>query len=112
MTSTIGIIGSGGIGSVVAQLAAAAGFKVVVSNSRGPHTLQAQVARLGPGARAATPEQAAADSDLVVIATPLGALDKLPVEALANKTVIDMMSYYPITIPSAMAKLPSSTGSR
>jgi predicted dinucleotide-binding enzyme len=96
LTNTIGIIGSGGIGGVVAQLAAAAGFKVVVSNSRGPHTLQSQVAGLGPGARAAIPEQAAADSDLVVVATPLGAFDKLPVEALAGKTVIDMMNYYPI----------------
>jgi predicted dinucleotide-binding enzyme len=96
LTNTIGIIGSGGIGGVVAQLAAAAGFKVVVSNSRGPHTLQSQVAELGAGARAATPEQAAADSDVVVVATPLGAFDKLPVEALAGKTVIDMMNYYPI----------------
>jgi predicted dinucleotide-binding enzyme len=96
LTNTIGIIGSGGIGGVVAKLAAAAGFKVVVSNSRGPHTLQSQVAGLGPGARAATPEQAAADSDLVVVATPLGAFDKLPGEALAGKTVIDMMNYYPI----------------
>jgi len=80
----------------VARLAVAAGFNVVVSNSRGPQTLQQQVAELGPKARAATTAQAASDGDLVVVATPLGAFDKLPVEALAGKIVIDMMNYYPV----------------
>lgn len=58
MVNTISILGCGGIGGVVARLAAAAGFNVVVSNSRGPQTLQRQVAELGPKARAATAEQA------------------------------------------------------
>ena len=96
MINTISIIGSGGIGGIVAKLAVAAGFNVVVSNSRGPQTLQQQVAELGPKARAATTAQAASDGDLVVVATPLGAFDKLPVEALAGKIVIDMMNYYPV----------------
>ena len=96
MVNTISVIGSGGIGGVVAKLAIAAGFNVVVSNSRGPQTLQQQVAELGPKARAATTAQAASDGDLVVVATPLGAFDKLPVEALAGKIVIDMMNYYPV----------------
>jgi predicted dinucleotide-binding enzyme len=38
--STIGIIGSGVVGSTVARLAVAAGHDVVLSNSRGPQTLQ------------------------------------------------------------------------
>jgi predicted dinucleotide-binding enzyme len=96
MINTISIIGIGGIGGVVARLAAAAGFNVVVSNSRGPQSLQEQVAKLGPKARAATTDEAASDGDLVVVATPLGAFDKLPVEALAGKIVIDMMNYYPV----------------
>jgi predicted dinucleotide-binding enzyme len=96
MINTISIIGSGGIGGVVARLAAAAGFNVVVSNSRGPQTLQQQVASLGPKARAATTDEAASVGDLVVLATPLGAFDKLPVDALAGKIVIDMMNYYPV----------------
>lgn len=37
--TTIGLIGSGKIGSTVARLAAAAGYDVVLSNSRGPQTL-------------------------------------------------------------------------
>jgi predicted dinucleotide-binding enzyme len=96
MIDTIGIIGSGGIGGVVAELAVAAGFNVVLSNSRGPESLQDQVSKLGPKARAATPEEVATDSDLVVIATPLKAYDKLVVDALRGKVVIDMMNYYPI----------------
>jgi lactate dehydrogenase-like 2-hydroxyacid dehydrogenase len=35
---TIGFIGSGGIGAAVARLAVAAGYDVVLSNSRGPQT--------------------------------------------------------------------------
>lgn len=52
--TTIGLIGSGNIGSTVARLAVAAGYDVVLSNSRGPETLQDLVKELGPAARAAT----------------------------------------------------------
>lgn len=96
MIRTIGIIGSGGIGGVVAKLAIAAGYDVVLSNSRGPESLQHQVSELGPKARAANADELATLSDLVVIATPLKAYDKLPVAALSGKVVIDMMNYYPI----------------
>ncbi|WP_240917036.1 NAD(P)-binding domain-containing protein [Nocardioides sp. HDW12B] len=51
MTTTWGFIGSGNIGSTVARLALAAGHEVVMSNSRGPETLDGLVAELGPGAR-------------------------------------------------------------
>ncbi|HUK71010.1 MAG TPA: NAD(P)-binding domain-containing protein, partial [Streptosporangiaceae bacterium] len=37
--TTIGLIGAGMIGGTVARLAVAAGYDVVVSNSRGPQTL-------------------------------------------------------------------------
>ena len=43
---TIGLIGSGHIGSTVAKLAVAAGFDVVLSNSRGPETLAALVSEI------------------------------------------------------------------
>ncbi|HEX3955732.1 MAG TPA: NAD(P)-binding domain-containing protein, partial [Trebonia sp.] len=38
--TTLGLIGSGYIGSTVARLAVAAGHDVVLSNSRGPETLE------------------------------------------------------------------------
>ena len=93
--TTIGFIGAGHIGGTVARLAVGAGYDVVVSNSRGPETLAELVETLGPRARAATPAEAAAAGDLVVVTIPLGNIDRLPVEALAGKTVIDTNNYYP-----------------
>ena len=52
--TTVGLIGSGYIGTVLARALTAAGHDVVLSNSRGPETLQDLVAELGPRARAAT----------------------------------------------------------
>ncbi|MFC8509933.1 NADPH-dependent F420 reductase [Streptomyces sp. NPDC057411] len=95
MTKTLGLIGSGMIGGMLARLAVAAGLDVVLSNSRGPQTLADLVGELGPQARAATPAEAARAGDLVVATIPLGAYDRLPADALAGRTVIDTMNYYP-----------------
>ena len=92
---TIGLIGSGNIGSTLARLAVAAGYDVVLSNSRGPETLQDLVSELGPKARAATSAEAAAAGDIVVVTVPLGAYRDVPVEPLAGKVVIDTNNYYP-----------------
>lgn len=93
--TTIGLIGSGMIGSTVARLAVAAGYDVVLSNSRGPETLQELVDELGPRARAATAAEAAQAGDLVVVTIPFKAYGDVPVEPLAGKTVIDTSNYYP-----------------
>jgi predicted dinucleotide-binding enzyme len=93
--STIGFIGSGQIGSTVARLAAAAGYDVVLSNSRGPETLQDLVAELGSRASAGTSAEAAAAGDLVVVTIPFRVYRDVPVEPLAGKTVIDTNNYYP-----------------
>ena len=93
--ATVGFIGSGHIGSTVAQLAVDGGHDVVLSNRRGPDTLTELVDRLGRRARAATTPEAAATADLVVVATPLKAYRDMPVEALRGKVVIDANNYYP-----------------
>ncbi|MEU8664093.1 NADPH-dependent F420 reductase [Actinoplanes philippinensis] len=93
--TTIGLIGSGNIGSTVARLAVAAGHDVVLSNSRGPETLQELVGELGPKARAATPAEAAAAGDIVVVTVPLKAFRDVPAGPLAGKVVIDTNNYYP-----------------
>ncbi|MEA2567477.1 MAG: 8-hydroxy-5-deazaflavin:NADPH oxidoreductase, partial [Actinomycetota bacterium] len=92
---TIGFIGSGRIGGTVARLATDAGYDVVLSNSRGPETLAELVEELGPHARAATPAEAAAAGDIVVVSIPLRAYESVPVEPLAGKVVIDTNNYYP-----------------
>jgi len=93
--TTIGFIGSGHIGSTVAKLAVDAGHDVVMSNSRGPETLEDVVDELGPHARAATAEEAATAGDLVVVTVPLKAYQDVPAEPLAGKVVIDTCNYYP-----------------
>ena len=91
--TTIGIIGAGEIGSQVARAAIRAGYKVVVANSRGPETLRALVADLGPSARAATAADAGAAGEFVVIAVPLKLVNDMPVEELAGKIVLDTNNY-------------------
>ncbi|MET8406263.1 NAD(P)-binding domain-containing protein [Streptomyces sp900116325] len=93
--TTVGFIGSGSIGSTIARLAVEAGHQVVLSNSRGPGTLADTVARLGPGASAATSEEAAAAGDIVVVTVPVTAFPDLPAAPLVGKTVIDTCNYGP-----------------
>jgi 8-hydroxy-5-deazaflavin:NADPH oxidoreductase len=93
--TTIGFIGAGNIGQAVARLALEHAYDVVISNSRGPETLDDVVARLGPNAEADTAEGAAARGDIVVVTIPLKAYRDVPVAPLAGKVVIDTNNYYP-----------------
>ena len=93
--TTIGFIGSGNIGGTVARLAVAAGYDVVVSNSRGPETLREFVDELGPRARAATAAEAATAGEIVVVSVPFKAYPQLPATELAGKVVLDTNNYYP-----------------
>src|ERR1700694_430196 len=90
----IGFIGSGNIGQVLARQVIAAGYDVVMSNSRRAETLTPLVAALGPKARAATSDQAATAGDLVVVAIPFRNVAQIPVQPLAGKVVIDVSNYY------------------
>ena len=93
--TTVGIIGSGMIGGTVARLSVAAGHRVVVSNSRGPETLQELAAELGPLATAGSADQAAEAGDLVVVSIPVKAFAEVPAKPLAGKPVLDTGNYYP-----------------
>ena len=59
-----------------------------------PQTLSGLVRELGPRARAATPAQAAAAGDWVVVTIPVSAVGTVPAEPLAGKTVIDTGNYW------------------
>ncbi|MGA4634889.1 NADPH-dependent F420 reductase [Pseudomonas solani] len=95
MTLTIGIIGSGLVGKAVAHLATAAGYNVVISNSRGPDSLAGLIKELGPRARAGTVDEAIAAADIVSLAIPLANFETLPADKLVGKVVIDQTNYYP-----------------
>jgi predicted dinucleotide-binding enzyme len=62
----IGLIGAGNVGKTIARHLITAGHKVVISNSRGPESLEGAVGELGPSARAATKEEAV-QSHLVIL---------------------------------------------
>ncbi|MGW1819358.1 NADPH-dependent F420 reductase [Streptomyces sp. NPDC002125] len=95
MTHTIGIIGSGLVGGAVARLAVDAGYKVVLSNSRGPESLSERVQELGPLARAGSVDEAIAAGDIIALSVPIASFEALPAGKLAGKVVIDQTNYYP-----------------
>jgi 8-hydroxy-5-deazaflavin:NADPH oxidoreductase len=64
---TVGIIGAGHIGQVMARIALRAGRRVVIANSHGPESLTSVVEELGEGVSAGTVKDAAA-ADIVVVA--------------------------------------------
>ncbi|HXC82118.1 MAG TPA: NAD(P)-binding domain-containing protein [Trebonia sp.] len=92
--TTIGIIGSGHVGSNLAKAAIAHGYDVVLSGSGKPDGLKALVGELGPKARAATAGEAAEAADFAIVATPIGAVGWIPVEPLRNKVVIATINYF------------------
>jgi 8-hydroxy-5-deazaflavin:NADPH oxidoreductase len=93
--TTIGIIGSGHVGSSLARAAIAHGYDVVLSNAQGPEALAGLVQELGPKARAATPAEAAAAADFAIVAIPIATIDQVPAEPLAGKVVIATINYFP-----------------
>lgn len=92
---TIGIIGAGRIGGTLAKLFIDAGYKVRISNSRGPETLTGLVRQLGPNAEAGTVEGAASFGHVVVEAIPYGRYRELPGPLLEGRVLISASNYYP-----------------
>lgn len=90
MAKTLGFLGAGRLAQMLAPKAIAKGWRVILSNSRGPETLADLVASLGPKASAAEPRDMVSQSDIIVLATRwpqvAAATAGLP---WAGKTVID-----------------------
>ncbi|KDA06361.1 NADP oxidoreductase [Microbacterium sp. CH12i] len=89
---TLGILGAGKLGTVLARLAASAGYRVLVATSKDPALIAPAMRAIG--AEAASIDTAIEEADAVILALPLGRHRELPVEMLRDVLVIDAMNYW------------------
>lgn len=91
---TIGILGAGKVGVVLAQLLLKAGYTVYIAGSGDPSKIDLTVRILAPGAIPMTKEAVSAKADVIILALPLGKYRSIPQKELEGKIVIDAMNYW------------------
>ncbi|MFD5225883.1 NADPH-dependent F420 reductase [Microbacterium sp. NPDC058342] len=89
---TLGIIGAGRLGTLLAKLSSAAGYDVRVAASGDPARIARAMAAVG--ASAASVDAVLAAADAVILALPLSSFRSLPADRMRGLLVIDAMNYW------------------
>lgn len=91
---TIGIIGPGKLGIVLAQLATKAKYPVLISGSDTDNHLALTLSSLVPEATATTRKKLVQAADIIILAIPLSKYMSIRPDELDGKLVIDAMNYW------------------
>lgn len=94
MISKIGILGAGKLGLVLARLAVKAELQVRIAGSGEPDKIAMAMDVLAPGAIALQSSDVIRQSEIIILALPLGKFKSLSADSFEGKLIIDAMNYW------------------
>jgi predicted dinucleotide-binding enzyme len=92
---TVGIVGFGKVGTVLARLAREAGYRVVAAASGDPERIAMIRDVLAPGVELDWADHVSTIADIVILALPLRAHQTLSPHLLDGKIVVDAINHWP-----------------
>ncbi|MDF0512830.1 NAD(P)-binding domain-containing protein [Agromyces sp. H3Y2-19a] len=91
----IGIYGAGKVGTALARLLVAAGYRVLIAGSPRQTALELLVGVVAPGAVVVPSAELPESADVIIVAVPFGKAGTVPWAAFDGRIVVDAMNYWP-----------------